>query len=333
MKNQSIKQLTIRSGDVVFYQYHPILGFWGVPDIERDVCFTGMNNNYVRVRHNSEGNRDKPLTKERKEGAILCFGGSHTWGAGIDQESLYTENLEKMTGKPVLNFGHCSLGLDQVFLAILEKSVCYNPSLIIVEQYPWAIHRILNTYVNGYTRPYFYLDASGTLKLQKMPAFSRFKLCRQIIGSYCTYRKEFREFKAGINLKDGYDPWADPIFLYWKMPYYDYMYNLVDRILGSMQDFCRQKGIRLIFGLEPIMQQFGQKSPSALIDYELPLKRLMRILEKYRIAYIDMSEAMITEHSVDDPVVFNDGHMNEKGHRIFAQELVRSMKERQWLNG
>ena len=164
-----------------------------------------------------------------------------------------------------------------------------------------------------------------------MPPLSRFKVCRQIIGSLYTYRKEFQEFKAGINLKESYDPWTDPIFLYWKLPYYEYMYNLVDKILAVIQDFCRQKGTQLIFGLEPIMQQFGRKSPSALIDYDLPRKRLMKILEKNRIAAIDMSAAMMAEHRVDDPVVFNDGHMNEKGHRIFAQELARSMEEKQWL--
>ena len=58
----------------------------------------------------------------------------------------------------------------------------------------------------------------------------------------------------------------------------------------------------------------------------------MKILEKYRIACIDMSEAMMNEHSADDPVVFNDGHMNEKGHRIFAREIVRNLEKRQWLN-
>ncbi|MCG6535782.1 MAG: hypothetical protein L7F78_14050 [Syntrophales bacterium LBB04] len=330
MPDDKSKKLTLGAGDAVFYQYDPIFGFWGIPNMERDVRFKGLQDDFIHVRHNNEGNRDKDVTGIN-DGSILCLGGSHTWGAGVDQDKRYTEYLEEMTGKRVLNLGHCSLGLDQIFLVMLRKSDYYHPSFIIIEQYPWAIHRILNTYVNGYTRPYFFLDANGNLKLQKMPAFSRFKICRQIIGSFYNYRKEFREFKAGINLKDVYDPWTDPIFLFWKIPYYDYMYNLVDRILGGMQDFCRQKGIQLLFGLEPIMQQFGRKSPSSLIDYDLPRNRLMKILEKNRIATIDMAPAMMSEHSIEDPVVFQDGHMNAKGHRIFAQEIFRSMKERQWL--
>lgn len=330
MPDKIIKKITLRQGDVAFYQYDPVIGFWGRPNIERDVYFKNKNHNFVRIRHNPEGNRDKPVTNKKK-GAILCFGGSHTWGAGIDQENRYTEYLEKMTKIPVFNLGHCSLGLDQICLAIINKAERYQPSIIIIEQYPWAIHRVLSTYVNGYCKPYFYMDKLGYLKLQKMPVLSRYKVFRRIIGEYYLYRKEFNEFKAGINLKDGYDPRTDPIFLLWKMPYYDYMYNLVDRILGVVQDFCMQKGIRLLFGLEAIMQQFGCKSPSALIDYELPKKRFMAILEKNRIPAIDISFAMLAEHRVDDPVIFDDGHMNEKGHRIFAQEIVKSMEERQWL--
>jgi hypothetical protein len=330
--SNSAKRLTIRSGDVVFYQYDPLLGFWGIPNMERDVSFIGMNEGYVRVRHNEEGNRDKPIRREKSGKTVLCLGGSHTWGAGVEQDRRYTEYLEEQCRCQVLNLGHCSLGLDQICLVILNKADAYKPDVIVVEQYPWAIHRVLNTYVNGYTRPYFRLDETGALKLQKMSPLSRFKIFRRIIGSFYTFRKELREFKAGIEFGHGYDPWSDPIFLYWKIPYYDYMYNLVDRILAVMQDVCRQKGIHLLFGLEAIMQQIHRKSPSALVDYELPHKRLKALLEKNRIAYVDASSTMLVENRADDPVVFADGHMNDKGHRLFAEELHKDMVKRGWLN-
>lgn len=332
MPHNKLKKLTLRAGEAAFYQYDPKIGFWGIPNIERDVCFPGMNNNYVRVRHNKEGNRDKNFEKEGTEGFILCIGGSHTWGGGVEQDARYTDYLENMIGRPVYNLGHCSLGLDQICLAILEKSAYYHPSVIIVEQYPWAIHRVLNTYVNGYTRPYFYLDVNGDLKLQKMSPLSRYKVWRRIIGSFYSYRKELEEFNAGINLKEGYDPWADPIFLYWKLPYYEYMYNLVDKIVVVMHEYCRQNGIKILFGLGAIMQQFGKSSPSALIDYNLPRKRIMDILEKNRIACIDMTDAMMAEHKVNDPVIFPDGHMNKKGHQVFAKEIAKELEARKWIS-
>ena len=38
------------------------------------------------------------------------------------------------------------------------------------------------------------------------------------------------------------------------------------------------------------------------------------------------------EHRDDDPVIFKDGHMNAKGHRIFAGEIRREMENRGWLH-
>lgn len=325
------KTLTLRTGDAAFYQYDPLLGFWGIPHMERDVCFSGVTDVVTHVRHNNEGNRDKDFTKGKQDGAILCLGGSHTWGVGVDQENRYTEHLEKMIQQPVLNLGHCSLGLDQVCLVILNKAEIYRPSVIIIEQYPWAIHRVLNTFVNGFTRPYFYLNENGDLKLQKMSKLTVFPVCRKMMGAFYTYRKELKEFKAGIDLKDSYDPWTDPIFLYWKANYYDYMYEIVDKIVAVIQDFCRQKGIKLLFGLEPIMQQYGERSRSSLVDYNLPQTRLKAILEKNRIATVDMMEPMVAEHTTETPVIFNDGHMNEKGHGIFAQELSKYMDAMKWF--
>jgi len=329
MAGKPIKKMTSRNGDMNVYQYDRTFGFWGKPNIVRDIAFDIRPDVYIRCRHNSEGNRDKDVEVENLRKPIVCVGGSHSWGAGVEYGLRYTEVLEELTGRQVLNLGHCSFGLDQICLVILEKSELYQPSVIIVEQYPWSVHRVLNPYMNGYTRPHFVLDANGDLKLHKTPFLAGFKVCRRIIGSFYNYRKEFMEFNSGINLKEGYDPWADPIFLYWKVAYYDYMYRLVEKILVVMKDFCRQKGIRLIFGLSAIMQQFGRESGSALIDYDLPRKRLKVLLQKYRIATVDMTKAMKESHTLSDPVIFHDGHINDKGHHIFARELAMSMDEKE----
>ena len=38
--------------------------------------------------------------------------------------------------------GHCSLGLDQVILAIMKNAEKYNAKIIFIEQYTWALHRV-----------------------------------------------------------------------------------------------------------------------------------------------------------------------------------------------
>ncbi len=324
------KKKSLTAGDTTFYQFDAQMGFWGVPNLKHEVCYDLRPEESFLVRHNAEGNRSDTRLQPG-ERSIVCLGGSHTWGSGVQQDLLYTERLAERTGSRVINLGHCSLGLDQVCLAILQKTAKYRPKIIIVEQYPWAVHRVLNNYVNGFVRPYFYLDSKYDLKLQKVSSFAKHKVIRRIIGAYYTFRKEFREFQSGIDLKQGYDPLEDPIFLYWKARQYDSMYALIDRILVVISDYCRQNGIKLLFGVGAIQQQFGPKSPSVLVDYELPRKRLIELLEKNKICYADMTAPMLAAHSEQDPVIFADGHINTKGHDVFSKVLYENLQLNGWL--
>jgi hypothetical protein len=311
--------------DTSFYQFDADLGFWGIPNMERDVSFQQRRGELVLVRHNEEGNRDSSFVVGRDRADVLCIGGSHTWGGGVRAEERYSDQLQQMTGQRVVNLGHCSLGLDQVCLALLQRAERYAPRVIVVEQYPWALHRVLNVHVNGYVKPQFYLDGAGKLQLRKLPRAARYPLSRKVIGSFHTYRKELLEHLAGINLKAAYDPRTDPIFLLWKSSYYQYMYEMVDKILGVIRDYCRERHITLVFAIGAIVQQFGPPSASELIDFNLPRDRFVALLDKNGISYVDMVPAMLAEHSDADPVIFSDGHINEKGNRVFAGSL------RDWL--
>jgi hypothetical protein len=219
-----------------------------------------------------------------------------------------------------------------VALVILHKSSIYSPNIIVVEQYPWAVHRVLNSYVNGFIRPHFVLNKQGKLELIKVPSFAGNKVIRKIIGSYYSYRKELIEFKAGLNIKQNYDPELDPIFLMWKTRHYDAMYVLVNKILEVMIGHCHQKNIKLVFCLGAVMQQFSFAPQSNLVDYLLPRDRLVECLNKHAIPYVDMTASMMGGHTLNDPVIFPDGHINQKGHYIFAKTLHKDLLERGWIN-
>lgn len=328
-KRQADKRLT--AGDTTFYHFDRQLGFWGIPHIQRSVIFEQRPNTAILVKHNADGNRDLDLEPASGKATIVCFGGSHTWGLGVGQDERYTERLAEQTGYRVVNMGHCSLGLDQVCLAMLHRSGKYNSRIFVVEQYPWAVHRIISPYVNGFVRPHFFLDVNRDLKLRKVSPFARFKIFRQTIGTFYAFRKEFQEFRSGIDLSGAYDPFTDPIFLYWKTRHYDHMYSMVDRILGVMGDFSRQNNIKLLFALGAIHQQFNSCSRSALVDYDLPRNRLVELLVKNGIAYVDMTSPMLSSHSKEEPVVFDDGHINSRGHALFSSVLHEDMLKRRWL--
>jgi hypothetical protein len=322
----------IRNSEKGLYTFDPVLGFWGQADIERTIT-SGISPPQpdIFVSHNSDGNRDIAFEARGSKGSLVCIGGSHSWGAGVDQESRYSDFLRQAIGRQVVNMGHCSLGLDQVCIAILNRTAKFDPKIIIVEQYPWSIVRLLNGYVNGYVKPLFSLDAKGELQLKKVPQYVRWKPVRRGIGVYYAYRKELNEFRSGIDLASQYDPMTDPIFLHWKADYYNAITDLAGKVIAVMRDYCRQNGIRLIFALGAIFQEFQSSNPSRLIDYSLPRKRFQTTLTDLSVPYVDMYEPMMAAHRDDDPVVFADGHLNKKGHEIFSDVMLADLKSRAWL--
>lgn len=330
--NSKNKKKVMTDGDTTFYRFDSKMGFWGENYIERNVRFDQRPDQLIKVIHNSEGNRDREIVLDGDEKTIVCMGGSHTWGAAVDQNSRYTNFLEEKSNTKVLNIGHCSLGLDQVCLAILLKTIKYRPKIIIVEQYPWAVHRVLNNFVNGYVRPHFYIDAKDELQLRKLPSIIKIPLFRKIVGNYYSFKKEFVEYKAGINLEGKPGSFVDPIFACWKTRHYDYMYGLIDRILVVIRDHCHQNGIKLLFGLGTIKQQFGPSSSSNLVDYDLPRRRLIKLLEKNQINFVDTTENMLAENTKVSPVIFEDGHINEKGHALFSEILYKELIKLGWVD-
>lgn len=321
-----------RKTETNFYTFDPVIGYWGVRNRKGIIQFEQRPNVEIEINHNDRGLRDIAFKSSDSRGTILCMGGSHTWGAGVAQEQRYSDLLARRTGRQVINMGHCSLGIDQIAIAILKQSREYNPKVIVIEQYPWAVIRILrNSLTGNYIKPSFSLDKNGALKLKKIPWVSRFSLFRRFTGSFYAYEKELREFQGGIDLKENYDPLADPLFLYWKINHYDYLYNLLEKIILVIRDYCHQNGIHLLFCLSVIRQQFGVPSKSQLIDYDIPRERLKNILVKSSIAHIDLTDAMFKEHSEDDPVIFHDGHINVKGHDIFAAVLQEDLENRGWI--
>lgn len=320
--------------EMAVYQFDPLTGFAGRPNAERNVAFEGPSGPLVHVRLNDQGYRDEPFEIKKGVKNILCYGGSHTWGAFVEQDKRYTDILNRrFADYRFMNLGDGSFGMDQIALSILEKSQKYSPSAIVIEQYPWSVHRVLNSYVAGYLKPSFYIDAQGELKLRKVAPLARFRAYRNVAGAYRLYKKELTEFEGGIDIKTQYDPLSDPIFLRWKASYYEQMYALIEKILCVIKDHCAQSRCRLLFMVIAYAQQFGCVSGSELIDYELPAKRFKDVLDKLHIEYIDVAPALVKAHSVNDPVIKPDGHTNDRGHGILADCLADGLISRGWIKG
>jgi len=313
------------------YQFDKDIGFWGAPNLSQDYV-SDLNSTPIQLSNNKYGIRDSVEYNDKLTNNIVIIGGSHSWGAGVEAEQRYSDILAERLSRQVINMAQCSLGIDQICVAIMKKTQQLNPKIIVIEQYPWSVLRIGNNYVNGYIKPSFSLDSNDNLELTKVPFLAKYKAIRQAIGEYRSYKKQLSEYQSGIDLSV-YDPMLDPIFLSWKSAHYSYMYKLLEKIIIVIKDYCQSNDIKLLFALGTLHQQFkeGGQKKSLLIDYDLPRNKLQTILNKLNIDCIDTKDVMLSSHTQDDPVAFYDGHINAKGHRIFADLIEGFFKEKKWV--
>ena len=207
----------------------------------------------------------------------------------------------------------------------------YNPKIIIIEQYATAIVRILNHNMGHYVKPYFKLDSNKNLKLVKTPKIVRYKNFRMIHSAILSYKKELKEFRSGINIIDDYNLMKDPIFYLWKTSHYDYMYRLLDSILLVLKSYCDENHIKLLFVLGTNHQQFIETEKSELVDYNLPKTKIKSILDCHDINYTDSKEELLKAHSKNNTVIFDDGHLNNKGNQVFASVILSKLNKLNWL--
>ena len=131
------------------------------------------------------------MEKKIKSKRILCFGGSNTWGAGMEDKNRYSNLLNSHPEYESFNFGQCSFSLEQIYLLIKKVVKEFKTDLVIIEQYPWSLTRSINPFVNGYIRPLF-LKKNNNFKQIKIREYYKIKLVRDLIGNYLKFKKNLR---------------------------------------------------------------------------------------------------------------------------------------------
>ena len=61
------------------------------------------------------------------------------------------------------------------------------------------------------------------------------------------------------------------------------------------------------------------------MDYDLPRKKLIRMLQKFGINYLDSAEEMIRRQREGANLIFDDGHINVLGHLVFSDILFAEL--------
>lgn len=308
------------------YSFNIDYGFWGTRNYDRVIYYPEYAKS-IRVQHDSNGNRasfndcaDGDFSK-----LSLFLGGSHTWGAGVQNNETFPALVEKLTKFKIHNLGHCSFGLDQMALVLETTLHEIKPDVVIVELHPWVIHRILRKSALGFPKPYF--QRKKSLQLRKLSKLYQFKFLRKLVSDYEELAKEFQEYEKGIVLREVKTDFMDPIFHLWRQDYYEEMYLLTKDLVRHIQTLCRKSECRLIFVLGPTRQELENlESDLELINFSIPRNHLITILEDLDIEYLNLlprfAELIKTGN---ESGLYSDGHLNESGHQIVANEIVRIM--------
>jgi lysophospholipase L1-like esterase len=95
---------------------------------------------------------------------ILAAGDSFTYGEGVFDAEAWPAQLQRLTGRRVLNGGVSGYGLDQIVLRAEQLTAVHWPSVVIVSFIADDIRRTEMSRLWGYDKPWFAIDDG-----QRMP--------------------------------------------------------------------------------------------------------------------------------------------------------------------
>ena len=130
---------------IVDYYNRNIQDYWHSKNIRYN-----LNEHEFRTCHNFELLKDNEF--------ILATGCSHTFGVGIDEESRWSNQLEKRLNIPVVNLGVGASDIHTVIRNVSTYIANYNKPKIIIIQIP-ELTRFSFLHPNGISqcRSYFYV--------------------------------------------------------------------------------------------------------------------------------------------------------------------------------
>ena len=171
-KQNEIKKESILSEK--FVEFNPLLGYWGVPNISTNrIKFFENNSIIYDVVYSLDQHGRRKNSHEDGESLIL-FGGSFTFGSGLENNETISYYLSAFTNYDVFNYGFPGYG-TQHMLANLEREDFYSE---INKTGGKAVYLFIPDHIRRITgdmskssraglwikSPYYYLDKNEDIK-------------------------------------------------------------------------------------------------------------------------------------------------------------------------
>ncbi|WP_045860368.1 SGNH/GDSL hydrolase family protein [Teredinibacter purpureus] len=155
-----------------FFQYHPVYGYAGIPNVSK--TFLGKT-----ITHNSRGLRgpELPFKKPDNVKRIAFIGDSQTWGWAVNDGETIPELTSRVLNKElragtveVLNFGATGYGVDQSYLRLITEGLNYDPDVVVFTFFADNdVWESTEKEAWGVEKPYFYEKPNGKLCVSNIP--------------------------------------------------------------------------------------------------------------------------------------------------------------------
>lgn len=318
--------------DFPFAEINPIWGMWHYPGhyIEKKACF---NIDYFCNRY---GARDVNREQEGDTNRVIVLGDSFIEGYGIQAADRFSNQLETLLNKPVLNFGCGYFTPTQELLVYENLAAKFSHHTIIIGILPFndfneddsSFHE-----QDGFVhyQPYFeggfpnyhlvyreeHLSKStfnkeGYYALQNQPVEKR----RRFLKSFTYWYNLYHYLRATT-----YNHHQPKTY----SGYFDFKEVELKKLSYILSRLKKAAGEREILVLTiPVRQDF-ERSASGSSPLQTRLKPICNLLD---ISYIDLLQEFKSLGQNPDSLYLNcDGHWNEKANKMAAQIVLPLLRK------
>ena len=305
-----------------------------------------------RVETNAFGYRDQPRQRSKPAGGkrVLVFGDSIAWGWGIDAEHRFSDRLEMRLGPTteVVNMAVPGYGTDQAWLSFECEAHRFDPDGLVLCM---VLNDLLESDRDQYIlpKPRFHRSEAGewTLVPPQLPSLAeRFRMTRQNLGRWIVAHS------AMVNLllkRDVRGPATEnPIHRQYESPSPECLLEVeryAKRIrdedsaarycLAQLANACQERGIPLIVVAVPFHHDqyvyepnypMPDKWPSPMdLDVECFQTTFSQEIEMackhVGAQFVSVDHALLQASRKGVRLHLGDGHLNEAGHRLVADQL------------
>ncbi|MCX6356710.1 MAG: SGNH/GDSL hydrolase family protein [Candidatus Aureabacteria bacterium] len=305
-------------------QYHPILGYAGVPNLETWFILPDFKHKIV---NNSRGFRDRDRSYDKGDRKrIIVLGDSTAWGWGVEAEERFSDIMEKrLPGWEVINLAQAGYSTDQELLVLETEGVKYRPDIVILLFDRNDVVEGNNArIIDGIQPKPFFVDEGSALVLKNtpVPCDSDYWMKKALLArTYGGPGETPPSFWANLLTSSHLYNWitfrlAHPIWagsgatnIQPDVSMLEKNMALTKKLLKRIDNLCGEHGARFVITdipseYSPLLRGFCRQENILYIDLEPCLKGRLR------------------------PVVHRKvGHWTPYGHRVVAAAMIECLRE------